>query len=44
MCHVLIIEAEPLVAMDLKDLLQREGAPSFSFVDTEEGAVEAASA
>lgn len=40
MCHVLIIEDEPLIALDLEDLLRREGATSFSFADSETDAVE----
>lgn len=39
MCHVLIIEDEPLIALDLEDLLQRYGAQSFSFADTQDGAI-----
>jgi CheY-like chemotaxis protein len=42
MCHVLIIEDEPLVAMTIQDILAGEGATSFQIVDTEEGAVSAA--
>jgi CheY-like chemotaxis protein len=42
MCHVLIIEDEPLIAMDLEELLQREGATSFSFADTEKSALASA--
>ena len=42
MCHVLIIEDEPLVAMQVRDLLEDEGATSFAFAETEEGAVAAA--
>ncbi|TPG42588.1 response regulator [Sphingomonas koreensis] len=42
MCHVLIIEDEPLIQMDIEALLEREGATSFSFADTEAGAVAAA--
>ncbi len=42
MCHVLIIEDEPLLAMLLSDLLGDEGATSFSFADTQDGAVAAA--
>ena len=44
MCHVLIIEDEPLVAMDLQAMLQDEGATSFAFAATEAEAVEAARA
>lgn len=39
MCHVLIIEDEPLIALDLEDLLGRCGAKSFSFADTQEEAI-----
>lgn len=39
MCHVLIIEDEPLMAMDLEDLLEREGATSFSFAASQDEAV-----
>lgn len=39
MCHVLIIEDEPLVAMDLQSLLEAEGAKSFAIADTEEDAI-----
>jgi CheY-like chemotaxis protein len=42
MCHVLIIEDEPLIAMDIEALLQFEGATSFSFADTESGALASA--
>lgn len=42
MCHVLIIEDEPLVAALVRDLLEDEGATSFSFADTQERAVAAA--
>ena len=38
-CHVLIIEDEPLMAMDLEDLLEREGATSFSFAASQDEAV-----
>ncbi|MEO9228505.1 MAG: response regulator [Devosia sp.] len=44
MCHVLIIEDEPLVAMTIQDILASEGATSFEIVDTEEAAVSAAAA
>ena len=44
MCHVLIIEDEPLVALDIEYLLRSEGATSVSFAASEEEAVsEAAS-
>ena len=42
MCHVLIIEDEPLVAMLLQGLLEDEGATSFSFADTQDTAIAAA--
>ena len=42
MCHVLIIEDEPLVAMLLQELLEDEGATSFSFADTQDSALAAA--
>ena len=42
MCHVLIIEDEALVALDLQLLLESCGATSFSFAATEREAVEAA--
>lgn len=41
-CHVLIIEDEAFLAMDLQDLLEREGATSFDFAVSEEEAVAAA--
>ena len=44
MCHVLIIEDEPLVAMAIQDILALQGATSFEIVDTEEAAVSAAAA
>lgn len=40
MCHVLIIEDEPLIALDLEDLLQNVGAVSFSFADRQHDAIE----
>jgi CheY-like chemotaxis protein len=42
MCHVLIIEDEPLVAMDLEVLLASVGATSFSFAQSQPEAVEMA--
>jgi CheY-like chemotaxis protein len=42
MCHVLIIEDEPLVAMAIEDILTAEGATSFVIVDTEQAAILAA--
>lgn len=41
-CHVLIIEDEPLIAMLVRDVLEQEGATSFAFADTQEGAVASA--
>lgn len=40
MCHVLIIEDEPLIALDLEDLLQNHGAISFSFAEGQREAIE----
>ena len=42
MCHVLIIEDETLIALDIEDILTREGATSFDVVDNEQDAVNAA--
>jgi CheY-like chemotaxis protein len=42
MCHVLIIEDEPLIAMTIQDLLEDEGATSFDIAVTEAEAVQAA--
>lgn len=42
MCHVLIIEDEPLVAMTIQDILAGEGATSFATASTEQAAVAAA--
>lgn len=42
MCHVLIIEDEILVAIDLEALLAGLGATSFSFAETEADAIEQA--
>ena len=39
MCHVLIIEDEPLIALDLEDLLERNGALTFSFADGQRAAI-----
>lgn len=39
MCHVLIIEDEPMIAMLLQDLLEEAGATSFAFAATEKDAV-----
>lgn len=44
MCHVLIIEDEPLIALDLEDLLKAHGAQTFSFADTQRSAVDEAKA
>jgi CheY-like chemotaxis protein len=44
MCHVLIIEDEPVVADILRCLLEDEGALSFDFAETEAEAVAAAMA
>ena len=41
MCHVLIIEDEPLIALDLEDLLGSHGALSFSFAETQDDAIAA---
>ena len=42
MCHVLIIEDEALIALDLQDMLSTAGATTFSFAETEREAVDAA--
>ncbi len=42
MCHVLIIEDETLIALDIEDILLRQGATSFDVVATEADAVCAA--
>ena len=42
MCHVLIIEDEPFVAMDIQAMLEAEGATSFHIATTEAEAVAAA--
>ena len=41
MCHVLIIEDEPLIALDLEDLLARYGALTFSFAESQQEAIDA---
>lgn len=41
MCHVLIIEDEPLIALDLENLLQANGADTFSFADGQKAAIAA---
>ncbi|TZG27338.1 response regulator [Sphingomonas montanisoli] len=42
MYHVLIIEDEPLLALDLQDILSDLGVTSFDFAATENEAIEAA--
>ena len=42
MCHVLIIEDETLIALDIEDVLAANGAVSFSFAESQESAVAAA--
>lgn len=42
MCHVLIIEDEPLVAMMIEDILAQAGATSFAFATTQMEAVDSA--
>ena len=44
MCHVLIIEDEMLIALDLEDILTRLGATSCDLADTEQAAIDAAAA
>lgn len=39
MCHVLVIEDEPLIAMHLQDIFEDAGATSFAFAATEQAAV-----
>lgn len=39
MCHVLIIEDEPTIAMLLQDLLEEAGATSFAIAASEQDAV-----
>lgn len=39
MCHVLIIEDHPMIAMLLQDALEDEGATSFSFAATQHDAI-----
>lgn len=39
MCHVLIIEDDALVAMDIEAILLAEGATSFAFAASERAAV-----
>lgn len=38
-CHVLVIEDEPLIAMLIEDILEEAGATSFCFSATEDDAV-----
>lgn len=42
MCHVLIIEDEALVAVMIQDVLEQQGATSFSFAATQVAAIGAA--
>ena len=42
MCHVLIIEDEALIALDLQDILAATGATTFAFAETEQEAVDSA--
>lgn len=42
MCHILIIEDEPLISMMIQDLLEDEGAESFDVAVTRDDAVAAA--
>ena len=42
MCHVLIIEDEPFIALAIRAMLEEEGATSFDFAFTQAEAVEAA--
>ena len=42
LCHVLIIEDEAMIALDLEWLLEGEGASSFSFAASQDEAVTAA--
>jgi CheY-like chemotaxis protein len=44
MCHVLIIEDEVLIALDLQEVLAAAGATTFSFAETEGEALDAARA
>lgn len=39
MCHVLIIEDEPFIAMNIQSVLEEAGATSFDFAVTEAEAV-----
>ena len=42
MCHVLVIEDDPIAAEDIRSTLKAVGASSFSFADTERQAIESA--
>lgn len=42
MAHILIIEDEPLTALDLEEILERVGATSFDYADTEDLAIKCA--
>ena len=42
LCHVLIIEDEAMIALDLEWLLESEGASSFSFAASQDEAVNVA--
>jgi CheY-like chemotaxis protein len=42
MCHVLIIEDEPMIAMLIQDALEEAGVTSFAFAATEQDAVDLA--
>lgn len=42
MCHVLIIEDEPLVALLIQEVLEEEGATSFEVASTQAEAVRSA--
>lgn len=44
LCHVLIIEDEPLIAFDLENLLHANGAKTFSFAEGQQAAIEASRA
>lgn len=39
MCHLLIIEDEPFVAMTIQDLLENEGATSFDIAMMDKEAI-----
>lgn len=43
-CHVLIIEDEPMIAWAIEEALEQAGVESFDIVDTEEDAIAAARA